>query len=169
MSISSSFIKRIKTTMYVDKYKEWRQQYDLKIFDDMLNSYIVPLLKNYGYVLNNSKTAKRIEAYLWAHVWTQKYDPEKEVRYPYIEHNGCEDDYHWFLEIIDTQTWNIIFDKLEQNGIFDGSAAGQMQRNDFPLFIWKQIDLENSKSYIKTSTMREYYRDEDYDSDKLEE
>jgi len=169
MSISASYIKRIKTTLYLDKYKEWRQQYDLKIFDNMINYYITPLLKGYGYTLNNLKTVKRLEAYLWAHVWTQKYEPDKEVNYPYIEHDGCEDDYHWFLETIDTQTWSIIFDKLEQDGIFDKSPAGQMQRNDFPLFIWKQINLENSKSYIRTSAMRECYRDEDYDSDKVDE
>jgi hypothetical protein len=44
-----------------------------------------------------------------------------------------------------------------------------MQRNDFSIFIWKQINLENSKSYIKTSAMRECYKDDDYDSDKVEE
>ena len=170
MSVATSFIKRMKTTFYVNTYKEWREQYDLYYFNNLIKDYIVPFLASHGYILNNSLiTTKRIEAYLWAHTWTQKYESQKEVTYGPTEHNGSEDDYHWFLEIIDTFAWSTIFDSIEENGIFDDSFEGQMQRSDFSLFIWKQINLENSKSYIKTSSMRECYKDDDYDSDKVDE
>ena len=102
MSVATSCIKRMKTTFYVNTYKEWREQYDLYYFNNLIKDYIVPFLASHGYILNNSLiTTKRIEAYLWAHTWTQKYESSK-IPFSSIESNMVD---HANVSIISRNQW----------------------------------------------------------------
>jgi hypothetical protein len=123
-------------------YRTWRANYDVFYFDNLYININI-FLKKYGYKLSDEKDKIVIllEDFCWAHTWITRYDSKKYIVY---KANGIEDDCNWFNECIDISDWQDFYKEIEQDGIFDSSPAGQMQRNDFPLFIWKQIDLENS-------------------------
>jgi len=158
----------MSNSRYENMYKQWRKEYDVHYFRECVYTHIQPFLHKHGYTIgvDLESLSKRLEAYCWAHEWVSNHDIYKTISYKEQIHNGTDDDYDWFSETIDTCSWEYLFNKITKPGIFDSSRAGSYQKIDFPLFMWRQLNLEHSKTYNKYATMRDLYLNDEYESEE---
>lgn len=152
-------------------YRLWREKYDLFYFKDLASS-LTSFLKKYGYVLfketNNVTLDKSLENFCWAHEWITYHEPKKHIVYSINEE--YEDDYRWYCETIDTETWITFFNDVQDIGLFDNSTEGCSMKYDLPKFLWSKMNLNASKTYKKYVAIRDNYNDENWeDSDNYDE
>ena len=144
-------------------YRTWRQKYEVSYFKDISIS-INSFLKYHGYVLFEQKDmAKSLEHFCWAHEWVTNHELKKHIVYPKPMHNGIEDDYEWYCETIQTDDWLILFNTIQEEGVFDDSREGLSMQYALPKFLWLKMNLNESRTYRKYAAMRDNYNDDDWE------
>jgi hypothetical protein len=78
-------------------------------------------------------------------------------------HNGIEDDYEWYCETIQTDDWLILFNTIQEEGVFDDSREGLSMQYALPKFLWLKMNLNESRTYRKYAAMRDNYNDDDWE------
>jgi hypothetical protein len=144
-------------------YRAWREKYDVSYFKDISISINI-FLKHHGYVLFEQKDmAQSLEHFCWAHEWIINHEPKKHIVYPKPMHDGIEDDYEWYCETIQTDDWLVLFNTIQEDGVFDDSREGLSMQYALPKFIWLKMNLNESRTYRKYAAMRDNYNDDDWE------
>jgi hypothetical protein len=160
MNVADSFLKANHKRIKYKKFMEWRRQFDPYYFTNMSRYYIIPFLKENGYTLSvdEPKFAKRFMIWIWAYYYVGQ--GKSVISLKEASHDGTEDDYDWYCFNIGDK-WDALFNKMQGPNFFDESYLGHKHRLNFGWFIWLQLDLDNSKHYIRTNLIRENYEDEE--------
>jgi hypothetical protein len=164
MNVADSFLKSIhKKNKYI-QFIKWRKQFGPYFFTNKVRDYIIPFLKQnkYELLVDEEIFTKRFMTWIWAYYYVGQ--GKSVVSLGEASHQGTEDDYDWYCLNIGDK-WDALFDQIQTYNFFDESYLGQKHRLNFEWFIWLQLDLNNSKYYIRTNLIRENYQDEEDDKD----
>jgi hypothetical protein len=142
---------RHKNNKY-SEYNAWLNNFDDTYFHDFINKGLRPFLERFGYKLSlqTSTVVKYLKEWLFSIVYIKNHSSfDLNRQFIYCFHNGGMEDFDYFMFKISPDDWDELLDAWQHTELFDDSDAGHDQRAEIHMFVWRIIDLYNSKSYIK--------------------
>lgn len=145
------------------EYNHWLNNFkDSQYFDIFVDNGLRVFLNKFGYKISlSTKTVvKYLKEWLFSIVYTQNHKSFNFNReFVYCYHSGTVEDFDYYTFKISPDDWEQFLDCWKQTEFFDDSDPGFEQISEFYIFVWRIIDLYNSKTYIKY--METLYNDED--------
>lgn len=138
-----------------NKYSEcsaWLNNFDDTYFHDFVDKGLRPFLERFGYKLSlqTSTVVKYLKEWLFSIVYVKNHSSfDLSRQFIYCFHSGSMEDFDYFMFKISPDDWDELLEGWQHTEFFDDSDAGHDQRAEIHMFVWRIIDLYNSKSYIK--------------------
>ncbi len=129
---------------------------------------LLPYLQSCGYKckIPFEKLVKSIYNWAWCvmRVVTSEYG--KYIHYKEPSHNGSDEDFIWFCQQVETETYTKMLYDWQFRQFFDESPIGQRQHYEFISFLWSIVDLDGSKGHEVARQILEEEIDEEANEKK---
>lgn len=149
-----------------DRLRSWSRGLHNEYILDFIKYGLEPFLDKFGYKLSYSHEDCAAYCKEWAFVHNEiqtKYKPNQTINFLRCTHNGSQDEFEWYLEIISPDDWYTLCDEWSDNRFLDDSDAGHSQRNDIAWFVWNILSLDSSREHH--NFMEFMYSKEDMDDE----
>ena len=110
---------------------------------------LLPYLQSCGYKckIPFQQIVKGVYHWAWCVMRIVTADYGKYIHYKEPSHSGSDEDFIWFCQKVETETYTKMLYNWQFRQFFDESEIGQRQHYEFISFLWSIVDLEGSKGH----------------------
>lgn len=147
---SYSFVKSQLKNKKRKLFQNWKSALPDNHVYTFIENGVLPFLKNHGYSISIpiKLLTKYLESWAFYHSYLYQHPNQKlELQYVQWFHDGGDEEYNWYCEMISESDWFELADQWQVFEFLDDSDVGNLQRCDLSWCIWHCIHLEISRSH----------------------